>query len=117
MFSIFPIIFGIIFLLSFGLVIFVIFRSIRQENKNNHSPRLRVEAKVVSKRAHSPRGTEDPMGHTTYYVTFEVESGDRMELKLSAQEYAMLVEGDFGDLTFQGTRYLSYQRKMPSYDV
>lgn len=29
---------------------------------------------------------------TTYYVTFEVESGDRMELHVSGQEYGLLVE-------------------------
>lgn len=29
---------------------------------------------------------------TTYYVTFEVESRDRMELHVSGQEYGLLVE-------------------------
>lgn len=51
------------------------------------------------------------MGHTTYYVTFQVESGDRMELCLSGEEYGMLVEGDRGNLTFQGTRYVGFERK------
>lgn len=47
---------------------------------------------------------------TTYYVTFQVESGDRMELHVSGIEYGMLVEGDYGKLTFQGTRYLEFVR-------
>ena len=47
---------------------------------------------------------------TTYYVTFQVESGDRMELHVSGSEYGMLAEGDTGRLTFQGTRYLSFER-------
>lgn len=55
-------------------------------------------------------------GHTTYYVTFEVASGDRMELNITGQEYGLLVEGDWGDLTFQGTRYLGFQRKANRYD-
>ena len=54
------------------------------------------------------------MGHThtstRYYVTFQVESGDRMELSVSGPEYGMLAEGDRGELTFQGTRYLSFER-------
>ncbi|MFC0560124.1 DUF2500 domain-containing protein [Halalkalibacter alkalisediminis] len=33
---------------------------------------------------------------TTYYITFEVESGDRMELKLSGKEYGLMAEGDVG---------------------
>ena len=48
--------------------------------------------------------------HTNYYVTFEVESGDRMELELQGHEYGLLVEGDKGKLTFQGTRYLGFER-------
>ena len=48
---------------------------------------------------------------TSYYATFEVESGDRMELHVPATEYGLLIEGDQGDLTFQGSRFLSFERK------
>ena len=43
-------------------------------------------------------------------MTFQVDSGDRMELSVSGSEYGMLVEGDRGKLSFQGTRYLSFER-------
>ena len=33
-----------------------------------------------------------------------------MELSVSGSEYGMLVEGDRGGLSFQGTRYLSFER-------
>ena len=84
-------------------------------NKNNKSPRLTVEAKIVEKRTDYRRtrsGTNNMHSHsrTDYYVTFEVESGDRMELELQGQEYGLLVEGDKGKLTFQGTRYLGFER-------
>jgi len=29
---------------------------------------------------------------------------------MTGQEYGMLVEGDKGNLTFQGTRYLGFER-------
>lgn len=45
-----------------------------------------------------------------YYVTFEVESGDRMEFSVYGKEYGMLAEGDEGKLTFQGSRYLGFER-------
>ena len=48
---------------------------------------------------------------TYYYVTFEVESGDRLEYQVSGEEYGLLVEGDQGKLTFQGTRYKGFVRK------
>jgi hypothetical protein len=73
-----------------------------------------VDAKVVSKRSDFRRhvGTNHTVGHThtSYFVTFEVKSGDRMELQVQGHEYGMLVEGDFGELTFQGTRFLNFVR-------
>lgn len=103
MFSIFPLLFFIIF----GIFLFRFFSNIKEGIKNNHSPLLTVPAKVVAKRI-QVRGDHS---HTTYYVTFEVQSGDRMELKVNGNEYGMLVEKDIGLLSFQGTRYVSFERQ------
>jgi len=67
---------------------------------------------VVSKRTNVSHHHHDHHTHhsTSYYVTFQVDSGDRMELHMSGQEYGMLVEEDKGNLTFQGTRYLGFER-------
>ena len=109
-----PYIFVLMFLAVFGMVIFTTIRGILQWNRNNHSPRLTVPAKVVAKRIHDTyrrRGTSNIRRTiTTYYVTFEVESGDRMELHLEGHEFGLLVEGDSGRLSFQGTRYLGFER-------
>ena len=121
MFSVFPILFTMVFLLVFGTIVYTIFKSIKQEHKNNHSPRLTVEAKVVAKRTnfHRHSGNNHTAGHThtTYFVTFEVKSGDRMELSVLGHEYGMLVEGDFGELSFQGTRYLGFERRVKPHDL
>ena len=118
-FGIFPIIFSLMFLLVFGVVIFGLIKGISQWNKNNHSPRLTVPATVVAKRTnvshHHHNHGADHVGHhtstsTDYYVTFQVESGDRMELHMAGHQYGLLVEGDRGKLTFQGTRFLSFER-------
>ena len=119
MFAIFPIIFSLMFLLVFGVVIFGLIKGISQWNKNNNSPRLTVPATVVAKRTnvshHHHNHGVDHVGHhtstsTSYYVTFQVESGDRMELHMAGNQYGLLVEGDKGKLTFQGTRFLSFER-------
>ena len=115
MFSIFPVIWSIMFLLIFGLIIVTIVRGLKQWNKNNHSPRLTVDARVLAKRHDVSRRRSAGEHHhyrtvNTYYVTFEVESGDRMELQLQGHEYGLLIEGDTGKLTFQGTRYLGFER-------
>lgn len=112
----FEIIFFVIFFCILGMFVVMAFRGIAQWNKNNHSPRLTVDATVVSRRTDVSRHYHGNMqaGHmaasTRYYATFEVESGDRMELGMSGQEYGMLAEGDQGKLSFQGTRFLGFER-------
>ena len=111
--SIFFLLFIVAFVAILGMILVTFVRELSQRNKNNHSPRLTVEAAVVAKRqSFSSRRSGGEM-HTTstrYFATFQVESGDRMELQMSGQDYGMLVEGDRGRLTFQGTRYLDFQR-------
>ena len=67
-------------------------------------------AKRQSFSSHRSGGEMHTTASTRYFATFQVESGDRMELQMSGQDYGMLVEGDRGRLTFQGTRYLDFQR-------
>ena len=114
--------FPIVFLLIIGVFVCILVQNLRTWNRNNHSPRLTVNAHVVAKREdtsfHQTPIAGDATGahgfqstsSTSYYVTFEVESGDRMEFAVSGQEYGLLVEGDAGVLTFQGTRYLGFER-------
>ena len=103
--------FGLTFALVLGIIIFVIIRGIRQWHYNNQQPQLTVEATVVGKRPQvSGSRTGNMQASTTYFVTFEVASGDRMEFAVTGSEYGQLVEGDEGRLTFQGTRYLGFER-------
>ena len=106
----------VVFTFTFGLTIFIFNKRIKQWNSNNHSPRLTVDATVVTKRTdvshhHHSGSTGMHMSSTTYYVTFQVDSGDRMELIVGGREYGILVEGDKGKLSFQGTRYLGFERE------
>ncbi|WP_371932623.1 DUF2500 domain-containing protein [Bacillus carboniphilus] len=75
--------------------------------RNNKQPVLTVPARIASKRHHQGRETS-----TSYYVTFEVVSGDRMEFHVSSSEFGMLSEDDIGYLTFQGTRYHRFERNV-----
>ena len=116
-FTVVPILVMTIFIIVIAVFVVVFVKGISQWNKNNHSPRLTVDATVVAKRT-DIRHSSGTHHHTTgmhtstyYYVTFQVESGDRMEFHVSGEEYGLLVEGDYGDLTFQGTRYLGFVRK------
>jgi hypothetical protein len=123
MFGIFLIFFGITFIAILGVIVFIMVQSATQWNKNNHSPVLTVEARVVAKRekvsysnSHHGRSHHGRSIHhhssssTSYYTTFEFESGDRLELRIPYNEFGYLVEGDMGRLTFQGTRYHGFER-------
>ena len=110
--------------LWFALFFYFIVKSISQFIKNENSPILTVPATVVDMRRkthhhhhnHGGTGMHHTTHSTTYYVTFQVESGDRMELHVAGHEFGMLIEGDRGLLTFQGTRYLGFERKLDAYD-
>ena len=99
-------------LLMAGIIGFRLIQNVRQWNSDNHSPRLTVPASVVCKRDDRRRHRNGNHTHhrTYYYATFQFESGDRLELELQGHEYGLLVEGDRGNLTFQGSRYLGFER-------
>lgn len=113
--SIFFLLFIVAFVAILGMILVTFVRELSQRNRNNHSPRLTVEATVVAKRqsfsSHRSGGEMHTTTSTRYFATFQVESGDRMELRLSGTEYGQLAEGDTGKLSFQGTRYLGFERK------
>ena len=102
---------GAVFIIVLGFIIFAIISSLKQWNKNNNSPKLSVPAQIVTKRSHTSGGSGDSSASTFYYITFQFDSGDRLELPISGHEYGMLAEDDIGVLTFQGTRYHSFERK------
>jgi hypothetical protein len=120
--SIFPILFLIVFFIVIGVFVMAAVQGARRYAKNEASPVLTVDAKVIGKREDVTRhmnSTDDHMHHhhssTSYYVTFEVESGDRLEFRVEGNEYGLLAEGDYGRLTFQGTRYQGFERVRGSF--
>ena len=124
LFGIFP----LLFLAVFILIASIIVKGVAQWSRNNNSPRLTVACVIVDKRTETTMQQMPVAGDasgvhgfhtttdTTYYVTFQVESGDRIELRVSGREYGQLAEGDQGKMTFQGTRYLGFERKQGEYN-
>ncbi|OIK13782.1 DUF2500 domain-containing protein [Bacillus sp. MUM 13] len=113
-----PIFIGSIAVIIFIIIIAGLFTGLRQWKKNEESPRLSVPAVVKIKRTnvrshthHHDQNVPSNSSSTSYYITFEFESGDRSEFHVSGKEYGILAEGDTGTLTFQGTRYINYIRE------
>lgn len=106
----------LISLLAVSIIAVVIIRGVAEWSRNNDSPRLTVPATVVSRRTsvthhhHHANGAHHVHPVIHYHVTFEVASGDRMEFSVSSRTYGILTEDDYGQLSFQGTRYLGFER-------
>lgn len=110
-FSLFSIMFTLVPLFVIGVFLYIIISGIARWSRNNASPRLNRPARIVSKRPHTWGGSGNSSAHTSYYVTFEFEDGERLELPVRDQEYGMMAEGDYGILTHQGTRFIDFQRE------
>ena len=120
--GLFPILFSVIFGVVVVIIAAQVIRSVAQWHRNNQSPQLTVPARVMTKRTsvshhQTPMAGDATGAHgymttssSTCYITFQLNSGERMELQVPESEFGMLVEGDVGQLTYQGTRYLSFER-------
>ena len=120
-FMLFEGLFFVTFLIVLAVIVIVLVKSLSTWSKNNNSPLLKVNASVVAKRdkATVHRGTMSSemhmrtgtRTHHDYYVTFQVESGDRLELEVPESEYGCIIEGDKGVVSFKGTRFVAFERE------
>lgn len=102
--------FVLILVIIAGTFLYMITSSLSVWSANNASERLTVPGRVVAKRTQVSGGSGDSRALTRYYATFEFEDGGRVELPLKGPQYGLLVEGDFGELTYQGTRFIDFVR-------
>lgn len=114
MFGFMAVMFVITSLLVTGVFIAVFSKVLKEWAQNNRAPRVTVEATVLAKRMHVTHHRNmhhaGHHAHTHHYITFELESGDRAEFSIPSSEYGLIIEGDRGKITFQGTRFLSFER-------
>lgn len=95
--------------------VFIIIYAVKQKSKNDNAPRLTVEAKVVDKRtvSHRHHNHHNHISHRHYYhyVSFELSDGQRTELCVDRIDFDSLCVADEGELTLQGTRFISFEKK------
>lgn len=102
MFSIVPIMVTVGFIIVFGTIIFRLVNYGTQKTK----PEETKAARVISKRQH----VWGQRRHTSYYATFELESGERVEYQVPSNKVGFIAEGDYGRLTSQGTLFVAFDR-------
>ncbi|HEY1015547.1 MAG TPA: DUF2500 domain-containing protein [Herpetosiphonaceae bacterium] len=103
---------GFSVIVFFGAVVFLLIagQGIAEQRAISRLPILRESARVVTKRANTSSAGGDSRVNTTYYVTFELESGERREFRVEGRDYGLLDDDDRGVLTTQGPRYFGFQR-------
>lgn len=113
---------AIVAVIMVGGILFSAGRGLGEWSRNNAQPVLRVPAKIVARRTdlsvrshhhHDRHHHAHTSTSTRHYATFELEHGERMEFQIANDEVGLLVEGDSGELTFQGTRYHGFARRLP----
>ena len=113
--TIFPMMFTIVPVFVIGMFIFVFAKFFRQWNSDNKSPVLNVQATVVDKYTSNSHSSGNHHTTTHFYIVFEVQSGDRLDFSVDRIQYSQHIEGDVGELIFQGTRFIDFQRARSGY--
>lgn len=91
--GIFDLMFFIVPLIMLIMIVFFIYSAIKENRYNNKQPIVPAEAKVIGKRTHVSGGRNNHSASTTYHITFELNNAERLELRVSYNDYAYIVEG------------------------
>lgn len=75
--------------------------------------RQTVDALIVAKRMNCSQhhhGAEIIPDHvpTTYYITFQIDKGPRVELQVKESQYDLMFDGERGKLTYKGKRLIRF---------
>jgi hypothetical protein len=101
---------GLVAVLAVAAILTPVVIGLIRWNRNNKAPQVTSPAVVVTKRQETSGGSRNTSVSTQYFVTFEIQGGDRLEIPMHGEEFGTLVEGDRGRLTYQGTRYKGFAR-------
>ena len=82
--------------------------------KNNKAPEITVKAKLIKKFV-----TDDNIQYTDFhmrdskvlYGTFLPENGESLTVTMSSTQFGSIQEGDAGELTYQGTKMVEFQKE------
>jgi len=111
-----PILIGLVFAAILGTAAYQLIKKTRQSSRDDSLPVLTALATVSGTRTNTitqpadinPKYKVEPS--TKFFATFRLQAGQSLEFELSNVQFAPLAEGQQGTLTFQGTRYLGFEK-------
>ena len=95
-------------IVMFGVIVLAVSYSRRKTPE----PVLDVQAVVLSKEIEDYFITVNDImvPIEDHYIAFRVKSGDSLKFYVDEQSYNQLHEGDWGELRFQGKKYIGFAR-------
>lgn len=93
---------------------YAIYRFIKIAIGGGIAPRRTVDAMIVKKRLSCEQhhhGVEVFTNHerTNYFITFQLERNNRIELQVKESQYDLLFDGERGKLTYRGKRFIRFR--------
>lgn len=110
MFKVFNILFFFVFIAIVGTFLYQILKKFLRRQKDDHSPVITVPACVTEKHTGKISRIGTAVKSTAYFAVFQTESGEKLEFQMQSSEYSLLTEKNKGNLKYQGTRYLGFER-------
>lgn len=85
--------------------------AIRKRRTQSALPRESARAVVLSTERHIQHYRHSNFYDKHHYAAFRLEDGRELTLRIPEEEFERLQEGDMGELTWQGTRFLFFGRR------
>jgi hypothetical protein len=118
-FTLFSALFAVVFFGIFILIGYMLVKSFAERSRNNSSPIVTSRVTITAKTTNTAyRGNYIPDNinvqtpYNTYFITFEFVNGNRAEFNVPRSDYAYISEHDTGILTYQGSRYINFEREI-----
>ncbi|MBC7808572.1 MAG: DUF2500 domain-containing protein [Akkermansiaceae bacterium] len=93
------------------LAVYTVVEPILKAGRDGAKSVVARRATVIAKRQELWGGVTASPYTTSYYVSFEMESEDRVELEVEDTDYGLIIEGDTGILSSQGDTFKGFQRQ------
>ncbi|MNM86227.1 hypothetical protein D3C76_62250 [compost metagenome] len=97
-----------------GSLLFVVIKGLYVWLSNNAAEVLQRSCRIIDKRIDMWGSGNHSNLSSNYYITFEFEDSSRIELYVTHSYYGIISVGDRGTLTYQGTRFKDFDRRVES---
>lgn len=100
-----------VWLMMAGATVAVVAGVIRRRRAAGSAERQQAMAVVEAMERRVQPHHQSHFVQKEHYATFRLEDGSALRFLISEAEYTRLQQGDTGELTWQGTRFLFFSRR------